>query len=371
MATNTFPGRHCKVILATIALALLASSCIALQTPKSIILLIGDGMGIGHITTARCAGPGPSGKLAIDTMPVTGLSMTYPANAIVTDSAAAGTALATGVKAKNGAISVDPSGKRVRTLLEAARDMGKSTGIISTKFITDATPAVFVAHAASRKQREDIAAQMIASRVNVVLGGGRRDFLPDSAGGARKDGRDLLADAAKRGYDVFDSADAMAKSTSDRMIGLFASDVMSTERPEPTIAEMTAKAISTLAANPKGFFLMSEGAQIDSKAHGNDMDGVIRQMSMFDEAVRVALDVAAKSGDTLVIVTADHDTGGMAAQDPNDKNPKVTAGWVSGGHSANMVPIYAYGPGADLFTGTHQNTDIPKICAQLWGQKLN
>jgi alkaline phosphatase len=360
-----------RLLLMMLVLIVLASACMADGTPRNIILLIGDGMGIGHITAARCEGPGPNGRLAMDTMPITGLVLTHPANALVTDSAAAGTALATGVKTNNGIISMAPDGKRLKTILELAEEKGKSTGIISTKSITDATPAVFVAHVINRSQKEDIAIQMISSRVNVILGGGKKYFLPQSEGGSRADGRNLLDEAKKRGYDVFDTTDAMKQSTSKLIIGLFAQDSMLNQPSEPTIAEMTAKAISALAKNGKGFFLMSEGAKIDTESHGNNAVGMTKETLWFDDAVHTALDFAKKDKSTLVIVTADHETGGLAVLDPDSDAPKFKAGWVSKGHSANMVPVYAFGPSADRFSGTHDNTDIPKTFAGLWGQKLN
>jgi alkaline phosphatase len=354
-----------------LVLLLLASSCMAAETVNSVILLIGDGMGVGPISSARCEGPGRSGKLAVDTMPFTGFALTYSADALVTDSAAAGTALATGVKTNNGTISMTPDGKSVTSILEVARDMGKSTGIISTKSITDATPAVFVAHADSRAKNDEIALQMIASGVNVILGGGERAFKPKSAGGSRTDEKNLMDEAKSGGYDVFGTVEDMNKSKSAKILGLFASDSMASQRPEPTLAEMTSKAVSVLSANGKGFFLMSEGGKIDSEAHLNNAAGVVREMLMFDDAIRAALDFAKKDTHTLVIVTADHDTGGMAVKDPDANSPKFTAGWVTMGHTGNMVPIYAFGPGAERFTGTHDNIEIPKTIAELWGQKLN
>lgn len=357
--------------LALIALALVVLSTTAFAAPKNVIVLIGDGMGIGCVMAGRLGGPGRDGKLAVDTMPYTGFAKTHSANRLVTDSAAGGTALATGVKTKNSMISMDPDGKKLKTILEVARDMGKSTGIISTTSIVDATPAVFVAHVEARGKTEDIAAQMVASRVDVVLGGGKRFFTPKSKDGARGDERDLLAEAATKGYKVFETAEALTACTAPRYIGLFASGGMTSNRPEPTIAEMTAKAISTLSQNNKGFFIMSEGAKIDHEAHGNNKDGVIKEMVMFDDAVKAALDFAKKDGQTLVIVTADHDTGCMAALEPNDDNPNFNTGWSTKGHSGNMVPVYAYGPGAERFTGTLDNTDIPNNIAKLWGKKLN
>ncbi|MGI6295274.1 MAG: alkaline phosphatase [Armatimonadota bacterium] len=357
--------------LALIVLVLAVLSTAALAAPKNVILLIGDGMGVGPVMAGRIGGPGRDGKLTVDTMPYTGFAKTYSANRLVTDSAAAGTALATGVKTNNSMISQDPNGKKLKTILELARDMGKSTGIISTTSIVDATPAVFVAHVDTRGKTEDIAAQMVASRVDVVLGGGKRFFTPKSKDGGRGDERDLLAEAAAKGYKVFETAEALAACTAHKYIGLFASGGMTSNRPEPTIAEMTAKAVSTLSQNNKGFFIMSEGAKIDHEAHGNNKDGVIKEMLMFDDAVKAALDFAKKDGQTLVIVTADHDTGGMTVNEPNDDNPKFSPGWTTKGHTGNMVPIYAYGPGAENFTGTHENTDIPNTIAKLWGKKLN
>lgn len=354
-----------------LVLCVLASSCAAGGVPKSVVLLIGDGMGVGHVTAARCAAHGPDGRLAMDMMPVTGLLLTHAANTLVTDSAAAGTALAAGVKTNNGMISMTPDGVRLRSILDVGRDIGKSTGIISTKAITDATPAVYVSNVTNRGMQEDIAAQMVARRVNVIMGGGRNLFVPKSAGGGRSDERNLLDDARKRGYDVIDTAEAMNSTTADRVIGLFTPGNLTSDRPEPTIAEMTTKAISILSANPKGFFLMSEGGKIDSGGHANDDKTVVKETLMFDDAVRAAVDFAKADGNTLVVVTADHDTGGMAVLSANAENPTHRAGWVTGGHTGNMVPVYAYGPGAERFSGTYDNTRIPQLIAELWKQKLN
>ncbi|NLN75072.1 MAG: alkaline phosphatase [Armatimonadetes bacterium] len=358
-----------RIALIALTLALLATASFA--APKNVILLIGDGMGVGPVAAGRIGSVGPNGRLTVDTMPFTGFALTHSANRLVTDSAAAGTALATGVKTNNGTISMDPDGKRLKTILELARDLGKSTGLISTSYITDATPAVFASHVSSRGKTEDIAAQMLASRVDVILGGGKRFFTPKSKGGVREDERNLMDEATKRGYSAFDSADALTNCKSDKFIGLFADHVMTSDRPEPTIAEMTDKTVSTLSKNAKGFFIMSEGGKIDHLAHGNNKDGVIKEMTMFDDAVKVALDFAKKDGQTLVVVTADHDTGGMAMHEPSDESPKFTAGWTTKSHTGNMVPVYAYGPGAELFTGTLDNTDIPNNIAKLWGRKLN
>ncbi len=358
-----------RFVIIFLCLLLVAACVQAAPAPKNIILLIGDGMGVGPISCARAAAA--PDQLAMDEFPVTGFAITYPANKLVTDSAAAGTALATGAKTNNGMISMDPEGNVLKNIREVAQEIGKATGIISTKPVVDATPAVFASHVKNRGEGLEIASQMTACGVDVILGGGSEFFLPKTVeGGAREDGRDLLQEAAKQGYEICTDAVAMDASKSNKIIGLFNKGALTTVEPEPSIAQMTAKAISVLSKDPDGFFLMTEGGQIDSFAHGNDAENTVRQTLLFDEAVRVALEFAKKDGNTLVVVTADHDTGGMALFDPNEENPKFTARYVNGGHNANMLPIYAFGPGAELFTGTHQNTYIPNTFATLWGKKL-
>ncbi|MCE5323133.1 alkaline phosphatase [bacterium] len=365
---TAFSGR----LLLVVILALFSLSCYAADTPKNIVFLIGDGMGIGIITAARCAGPGQDGQLAMDTMPVIGLIKTHSANALVTDSAAAATAYATGVKTNNGELSIDPAGKRLRTILEAAHDTGKATGIVSTKFITDATPAAFVSHVTSRGQRTDIAVQMLSSGADVIMGGGRKDFtLKTDTSDGRTDGRDLMAEAAKSGFQVITTRDELLGISSGKVLGLFVPDIMTAFSPEPTFREMTTCAIDCLDNNKKGFFLMSEGGTIDSFEHANNATDAVKQTLEFDNTVQMALDYARTHKDTLVVVTADHETGGMGVLNPDGDHPKFMAGWVYGGHTANMVPIFAYGPGSQYFAGVHDNTEIPKIFSKLWSCKLN
>lgn len=348
-----------------LVLLLAASCCLASSTPKNIILLIGDGMGMGAITAARCRDLGPDGRLVMDSMPVTGLALTHSASGLVTDSAASGTALACGVKTKNGMIGQDPSGARLRSILEAARDMGKSTGVVTTDALVGATPAAFYAHVENRGQGDDIAAQVLSSRVQVAFGGGRSRFVPktDSQDG-RADGRDLLDDARKRGYDVVGSTEELRQSTSDRVLGLFA------DASNPSLDELTAKAISVLNRNQKGFFLMVESSWPDGGGHSNNVDLSVKGVRALDAALREALDLAEADGETLVVVTADHETGGLAVQNPDEKNPGVKPQWTGGGHTGNMVAIYAYGPGSERFAGTLDNTDIPRRFAELWRVKL-
>ena len=355
-----------RLALIFVVFALAASSCLAASVPKNIILLIGDGMGVGAITAARCAGPGPNGRLLMDGMPVTGFALTHPVDALVTDSAASGTALATGVKTKNGMIGQDPKGAPLLSILEAARDMGKSTGVVTTDAIVGATPAAFYAHVENRKQGDDIAAQVLPARMNIAFGGGRSRFIPktDSQDG-RKDGRDLLDEARKRGYDVVTTPEELRKAAGDRILGLF------DDSSNPALDELTAKTLSVLNRNPKGFFVMVESSWPDGGGHANNAELVVKGVRALDAALGKALELAKSDGQTLVVVTADHDTGGLAIQDSDDKNPGFKPQWTGGGHTGNMVAVYAFGPGSERFAGTLDNTEIPKIFAELWGVKLN
>lgn len=344
-----------------------ASACGAAQNPKNIILIIGDGMGIGDITGARCAGPGADGKLVLDTMPVIGLVKTHPENKLVTDSAASGTALATGHKTENGRISVGSDGKSFLTIAELAIEMGKSAGVVTTDAITGATPAVFYSHIDQRGKQDDIAVQLVASKLSVAMGSGKQFFAPEVNGeSGRKDGQDLLAKAKLDGFDVVLDAAAMESARANRLLGLFTFDSSG-----PALDAMTRKAVSILSTNQNGFFLMAESCLPDKGGHKNDVAVVMKGVADLDTALRSALDFAARNNDTLVLVTADHETGGLGVLDGKDQEFGFAPAWSAKGHTGNMVPVYAYGPGAEKFSGTLDNTHIPQIMAELWGKKLS
>ena len=293
------------------------------KTPeiKNVIFMIGDGMGLNQVQISQWYYMGAYEKLNIQNMPVVGLVSTYSADNGVTDSAAAGTALATGYKTKNGVIGRDPLGRRVKNLLEAAREVGKSTGIVATSSITDATPAAFSAHQPSRSYHEQIAEDISQCDADVILGGGMQYFVTKSEGGTRTDNRNLLKEMESKQYTVVKNVSEMNNVKSGKMIGLFKAGDLDTPYPEdkngvePTIEQMTRKAIEMLSSNPNGFVLMVEGSKIDKTAHSNDIENMINEVIHFDNAVKAALEFAEKDGHTLVIVTADHETGGLAMPD--------------------------------------------------------
>lgn len=288
--------------------------------PKNVILLIGDGMGTAHMTMARIATIGADGQLAMDRLPFGGLLTTHPDdNSIVTDSAAAGTALATGFKTNNQSISMSADGQTVyKTVLEKAQEKGKATGLVSTTRITHATPAVFASHIDHRDKEAEIAAQMSAANVDVILGGGSSFFIPQTEKGSkRKDDRNLIQELKDKGYSyASDRAGLMAAEGANKLLGLFGSShvVWELDRdPEkvPSLVEMTDSALQMLSKDPDGFFLMVEGGRIDHASHAWDGSGVIAETIAFDNAVEAAINFANNKGNTLVIVTADHDNAGL------------------------------------------------------------
>ncbi|MBM4102588.1 MAG: alkaline phosphatase [Planctomycetes bacterium] len=339
------------------------------QDVRNVIFCIGDGMGTNEIALARQKVVGQGGKLWMERLPIAGLVRTFAANHAVTDSAAAVTAMACGVKTKNGTIGIGTDNKTYASILEVLSKKGWRTGLAATSSITHATPAGFASHVSSRGSEEEIAEQMFNNRVDVLFGGGRKFWL--SAG---SHGSNLLIAAQRAGYYIVQSREEMMKLTSGPVLGLFADNGMTTFAPEPSLAEMTQKAIALLSAKNKDwfvpepkFFLMVEGSQIDWAGHANDTDNSIRQTLLFDMAVREAIEFARMDRSTLVIVTADHETGGLLL--PEDKNnaSKVAADWNFKSHTGADVALFAYGPGAEEFAGVMDNTDIPKKIAKLTG----
>lgn len=343
---------------------------------KSVILLIGDGMGINHLTAARISlEEGASSRLNIDTMPYTGFVINYSANHLVTDSAAAATALATGFRTDNGRIATLPDGTAVQSILLKAKEKGLSTGIVATSAITDATPAAFLVNADSRSFERTIAADMLKTHTDVLLGGGADAFGINPFTREPK-ARSVMHQALEDGYTyVFDREGLLSLGITPelKLIGLFMGGGMSFEitrfHTEPSLTEMMTRALEVVEQNEQGFFLMVEGSRIDTAAHNHSVEEMLGELLVFDEAVGLALAYAQDHGDTLVVVTADHDTGGFGVTSGLPSGQGVNYGWLSTGHTAAMVPIYAFGPGAERFTGTLDITEVPVRIGELMGIK--
>ncbi len=250
-----------------------------------------------------------------------GLLSTDPLNAFVTDSAAAASAMSTGVKVDNFAVSMTPDGKAHRTAMEAAKAAGRKIGLVTTAEIYDASPAAFSVHAKNRGEAQAIVDQYLAMEPDVLLGGGRDYFLPKSApGGKRSDGKDMIAAFAQKGYRIARDTRELKNARGAKLLGLFAEEDMAFEidrdpAAEPSMAEMARVALDVLSGtSPNGFVLFVENENTDTAGHYNDAAGVMRALWAFDETLRLALDFRSKApNDTLVIVTGDHETGGLSA----------------------------------------------------------
>ena len=315
---------------------------------KNVILMIGDGMGVAQIYAGLTAN---KGSLNLERFRYIGFSKTNSANRYITESAAGATALSTGVKTHNHAIGVDSSDRAVATILEIAEKNGLSTGLIATTSITDATPAAFTAHVPDRALPDDMALGFLQSGVDIFRGGGKGHFTK------RKDGRNLTTDLKRQGFQVLYNIDDIVKVEDGKIAGFVSDQPWSKGRGDQLIkASLTA--LKILDKNEKGFFLMIEGSQIDDGGHENDIKHLTEEMVDFDKTIGAVLDFAARDGQTLVIVTADHETGGLTLTGGNLHTGQVEAKFSTGDHTAVMVPVFAFGPGADQFGGIYHNNTI-------------
>jgi alkaline phosphatase len=290
----------------------------------------------------------------------------------VTDSAAAAAAYATGSKTDNSKLSVSPTGDTLETILEKAEREGLATGLVATTHLTHATPAAFYSHSADRGNYRAIALELVPSGVDVAIGGGGR-YLTD-----RPDGRNLVSELEALGYVMTDSLAGLDNVKGGSAMAIYPGTglpLIKDGRDPGFLSRATVKALEILTANTPhgegGFFLMVEGSYIDSAGHGNNPEELIGEMDDFDRAVGVAFDYADAHPGTLVIVLADHETGGLslASGDENFLLPDsgVEFRWTTGGHTATMVPLLAYGAHADLFGGIVDNTEINHRLVQLLG----
>ncbi len=332
MLKKSGPGFFTLLRLVLLAGAIAIAGCAhvpsgsagAAQTPKNIIIMFADGAAPTQWDFGRYSSRVLRNEPFVTTDVVfregaVGLLTTSPSNAYVTDSAAAGSAMATGFKVNIGAVSITPDGRSVRTVMEAARAKGKRIGLVTTATVYDATPAAFSLHAKSRRDYQALVDQYLALEPDVLMGGGADFFLPQGVpGGKRNDGKDVIAAFKAKGYQVARNTAELKAATGARLLGLFAEDDMDFEidrdpAMEPNTAEMAAAALKALSqANPDGFVLLIENENIDTAGHANDAASLMRALWAFDDAVKVALEFQRTSPGTLVIVTGDHETGGFS-----------------------------------------------------------
>ena len=324
---------------------------------KNVIFMIGDGTGLSQWSVGWVAN---GGALNIDQMPVAGYSRTYATDRLITDSCAGGTALANGTKTKYGYIGLGPDADKVESNLQwAKRVKGMKTGVTVTCRINDATPADFCVYGPSRKDEEGLAAQYVDAGVDFISGGGTHFW------DQRSDGRNLIEEMKAKGYTFVDKLEDIAEAPGDKFLGLYDEyDLKPALDRGPILMESTMKAIQMLD-NKKGFFLMVEGSQIDDWCHRNKVGYAIEELFDFDKVIGAVLEWAEKDGQTLVVVTADHNTGGLTLLKGSVEEREVKVHFSTRGHDGIVVPVFAYGPGAEAFAGVHENGEIGRIVRKL------
>lgn len=388
-----------KLILGSfVALLLVLTSCTAQRKPvQNVIYLIGDGMGFGAVSSLLLS---ESEVTGFEMAPVIGLNETCSANNYVTDSPAGGTALATGTRTCNGYMGVDPQGQQLESILMKAQQWNKKTGIVVNTVLTEATPGAFYAGVKKRSESYRIAEQFVESGVDVAIGSGLSAFIN------RPDSVDLTASLIEKGYDVYLDWKSVLQTTSQRFVGILPmSDVHRRNKPstqsagaadgaevclaarlaasqddagvdttvlsEPNeyLAKAVMKALSVLEKDsPDGFFLMVESAIIDGYGHNNDSEGMIEEMQEFNQTLKALVAYVQEHPNTLLVVTADHETGGTSvaykSHEVGETVP-LQLSFSTKGHTGTVVPVFAYGAGSEAFAGIMKNTDIPKRIENL------
>jgi alkaline phosphatase len=359
------------------------------EEAKNVILVVGDGMGAAQREAIELASAGAYGTLVMDSLPHAGLVGTNSANKDqpITDSAAAATAMASGVKTFNGRVGVDTRNAAVPTVLERAKDAGKAVGLVTTSSVTDATPAAFAAHVDDRSQQRQIAQQYQESEPDVILGGGREFWTS-----AEEDSQDLTKRAREQGYAYVTDRPSLDSATGPKVLGLFAGGGMYEAAPEgeggsyePTVPlpDMTKKAIEVLSEDPEGYFLLVEEEAIDAMGHVGNGTLMLKAGRALDQTVGIAKNFAEQNGDTLLIVVGDHECCGLAIEQPEEggkagdgedgpfsvanSDQRFLLDNSTSGHTAVDVPLTAMGPGAERLDGTYENTFIHEVMVQSMG----
>ncbi len=323
--------------------------------PKNIILLIGDGMGLSQISAGIYNTNKP---LHFEQFPIIGFQKTFSRDNLITDSAASATAMACGIKTNNSSIGMDENEMPVTSILEEAENQGLATGLIATSSIVHATPASFIAHRSSRNLYEEIAEDFLKTEIDLFIGGGKQFFDR-----RKNDDRNLINELRQRNYDVYDYFQHeiyQVKPNPDKNLAYFTADNQPVSAFQgrdylPYVSEIALEHLPK--RSKKGFFLMIEGSQIDWSGHANQSAPLLAELVDFNRAIEKAMDFARKDKETLVIVTADHETGGFAIN-PGSKKKNLNIAFTTNGHTATMVPVFAYGPQAELFEGIYDNTEI-------------
>ena len=333
---------------------------------KNVIFMVGDGMGITQISSGLYSN---SNKLNLERIKTIGLHKSYSYDELITDSAAGATAFSCGVKTYNGAIGVGPDTIPVQTILEEAELKGLKTGMVATSTIEHATPASFAAHNKYRKNYEEIALDYLDSGCEIIIGGGQKSFDR-----REMDERNLSDEFTKKGYTVVShvdkTIDEIDMTDVEKLVFYTAdSSPLPVAQGRDYLKPASLLSINHLNKNnEEGFFLLIEGSQIDWGGHANDANMIITEMIDFDNTIGAVLDFAERDGNTLVVITADHETGGFAIQKDSKMNDLKTA-FTSDYHTADLIPVFAFGPGEEDFNGFYENTELYHKMRAAFGWK--
>jgi alkaline phosphatase len=334
-----------------------------IERPKNIILLIGDGMGLNYVS---------ADILKHDNSPfkkfsTIGLAITKSIDDLITDSASAATAIATGYRTKNRYLAMDTSYNKLYTIFEHADKLGLSTGVVVTDEVVGATPAAFVAHHYSRSDKREIAKQFLDIDIDVVIGGGAKYFLLADPRHSDEAEINLVDELKSNGYYLSYNFEELSElNNSDKVFALLADEALvEADKRDYSLGELSLLALKHLAVNEKGFLLVIEGSQIDWAGHDEDPDYLLSEMEDFSTALKVAIDFAEKEGNTLVIATSDHETGGMAVTQGSFDGKSLSIEFINSHHTAGFVGVFAFGPGEKLFRGIYDNHFIGRKIFQL------
>ena len=326
---------------------------------RNVIIMIGDGMGLEQVS---CAWVVNRGKLNLDNFPTVGLSRTYCTNELITDSGAGGTALSSGIKTAYSHVGTAADSTDIPSVLVKAQELGKKTGVVVTCHFADATPCDFCCHNEYRYNQDDLIADYVTCGVDYLAGGGLDWFTVN-----RKDGRDITKEMAAAGYTVaLTESELMAAELP--VIGILAPDNLpiAMERGD-LYRRSVGRGLDILSreSGDKGFVMMLEGSCIDDWLHGNDIGKAMEELLDFDRTIGDVLEWAAADGHTLVVVTADHNTGALTMQDGNLEEGRIGVAFGSESHNGIAVPFYAWGPGSDAFTGIRENDEWGRLIASF------
>lgn len=432
-----------KIKVWNVVIVVLIFYCTVFAVVRNVVIMIGDGMGIAITDFSRIVLVGKDGKLSFEKFPVVALVRTHSYNSLVTDSAAAATALSCGIKTNNGYLGLSPDKKEVPHIIELAKKNGKSTGLVTTVSISHATPAGFSAHVSARDELPIVEQYLqFKDKVDIFLGGGIEYFIPSNQEGSkRKDDRNLLDEFRSLGYTVINSKEELLNlpvAKINKLLGVFKYldttyfiDRKFVGREDlPTLAELSKIALQILSKNKKGFFLMIESGKIDWACHSNDIATAVAEIAEFNDAVETVVELLKNEPDTLIIVTADHETGslslsskeyrffpekvkqqkisvaqiakllknkdkeeiktkffeftgindltdeeiekiatGVAVEIGRIISSRIEVGWSTKTHSGCSVALYALGKDAEIFSGVYDNTDVAKKIIQVMNLK--